>query len=99
MVRIVVPALEQEVAHLESAIQAYKSGDTAPVQRFVTEEYVDLKDNFSHHRYMYTGPNLIALLEQAGFANCQLCQSGEGNFPDINLLENRPGVIVEAIKP
>lgn len=83
---------------MQDAINSYKGGDIMPVQKFVTEPYEELHDSFSHHRYMYNVPAMIKLLQEAGFTNACERQPGEGNFPDLALLENRISIIVEASK-
>ena len=98
MIRILVPSLDTEVERMKEAITVYNQGDVTPIQKFMSEPYEELHDPFSHHRYMYNVPAMIKLFSEAGFASAKEMQPGEGNFPDLALLEKRKSIIVEAVK-
>lgn len=98
MIRILVPSLQAEVERMQVAIQSYNEGDLAPVQKFMSEPYEELHDPFSHHRYMYNVPALLKIFQEAGFTSAVERQPGEGKFPDLQLLEKRKSIIVEAVK-
>lgn len=98
MIRILVPSLDAEVERMKEAITVYAQGDITPMQKFMSEPYEELHDPFSHHRYMYNVPAMIQLFREAGFTTAVERQPGEGNFPDLQLLEKRKSIIVEAVK-
>lgn len=98
MFHIVVPSLNSDVNKLKQAIQEYDNGNPAAAREFLTEPYVDLTDPFSHHRYMYDFDDMKILLEKAGFRNITQVERYKGAMPNIQPLENRPGLIVEAVK-
>ena len=98
-IRILVPSLQSEVEKMKQAIEEFEKGNNQPIQTFVTEPYQDLMDSFSHHHFMYDGSALQKIISQVGFTEVEIKQLGEGKFPDLNLLEKRKSVIVEAKKP
>ena len=98
MIRILVPSLDTEVERMKDAISVYAQGDISSMQKFMSEPYEELHDPFSHHRYMYNVPAMIQLFNEAGFSTAIERQPGEGNFPDLHLLEKRKSIIVEAVK-
>lgn len=98
-IRIVVPALEDEVEKMKFALKAYADGDVNPVQNFVTTPYDESSDSFSHHRYMYNEKSLSEALLAAGFVNVNKKQKGEGALPDLDQLETIHGLTMEAQKP
>jgi SAM-dependent methyltransferase len=98
MVRILVPSLDAEVERMKEAIQSYNNGELIPIQKFMSEPYEELHDPFSHHRYMYNVPAMLKLFGEAGFKNAKEMQPGEGNFPDLSMLEKRKSIIVQASK-
>lgn len=53
------------------------------------------------HKYMYDSNLLSGLLESAGFVEARICQPGEGEVPDLELLDLRPrdSLHIEARKP
>ncbi len=62
-------------------------------------EDLDLGD-YARHRYMYDEPMLRELLERTGFGSVARCGYREGECPDLELLDHRPGsLVLEARKP
>lgn len=98
MIHIVVPSLESDVEKMKQAVDDFYKGDPSAARYQLTETYVDLTDPFSHHRFMYTFTDMKKLLSDAGFKNITDVERFKGAMPDIAPLENRPGLIVEAIK-
>ncbi len=98
MIHIVVPSLESDVNKLKQATKDYDNGDSSAARYLLTEPYVDLTDPFSHHRFMYDFDDMKTLLEKAGFKNITQVERYKGAMPNIEPLENRPGLIVEATK-
>jgi SAM-dependent methyltransferase len=98
MIHIIVPALEDEVDKMRNALDAFDKGDEIPVQEFVTQPYEEYSDPFSNHRYMYHAAALQLRLQEAGFSEITQVQRGTGKFPDLGILENRGGLIMEAVK-
>jgi SAM-dependent methyltransferase len=55
---------------------------------------------FARHRYMYDFDLLRDALLQAGFTDIERCTLGQGQVPDLALLDNRPeSLFVEAARP
>jgi len=98
MIHIVVPALEDEVGKMKNALIAFEKGDGIPVQEFVSQPYEEYNDPFSNHRFMYHAEALRSRLADAGFSEINQVLPGTGVFPDLSLLENRGGLIMEAVK-
>jgi hypothetical protein len=98
IIRILVPSLHTEVERMKEAIASYNQGDLSPIQKFMSEPYEELHDPFSHHRYMYNVTAMKQLFREAGFTTAEEMLPGEGNFPDLALLEKRKSIIVEAVK-
>lgn len=99
IIRVCVPALEDDIQEMEEAIAVYKQGDVSKVQRFVTIEEQGYLPAYSFHRWMYNFENMKKSLEQAGFTQVQQFSFKEGNIPDVDGLDTRGGLIVEAVKP
>jgi predicted SAM-dependent methyltransferase len=98
MIHIVVPALEDEAAKMKETLKALDSGNGMPIQEFVSQPYDEYNDPFSYHRFMYHEAAMRDRLAEAGFVNIESVKRGEGKFPDLRDLENRGGLIMEAIK-
>jgi predicted SAM-dependent methyltransferase len=98
MIHIVVPALEDEAAKMRKALLALDAGDGMPLQEFVSQPYDEYNDPFSYHRFMYHEASLRGRLLEAGFSDISAVRRGEGKFPDLQELENRGGLILEAYK-
>lgn len=98
MIHVVVPSLESDVNKLKQATEEYDKGNPDAARALLTEPYVDLTDPFSHHRFMYDFDDMKILLEKAGFKNIRQVERYKGAMPNIQPLENRPGLIVEAVK-
>lgn len=98
MIHIVVPALEDEAEKMKLALRSLENGDAAPIQEFVTQPYDEYNDPFSYHRFMYHSGALKNRLAEAGFTEVNQVERGKGKFPDLEVLENRGGLILEAIK-
>lgn len=92
LIRITVPDLE----HI---IGLFNSGKTKEALTYFYED--SLCDHFSRHKYLYNFELLKEFLEEAGFVNVKKYDIYEGEMPDIDKLDLRPGetLFVEARKP
>ncbi len=99
MIRIIVPSLEDEATRMKKALEDYAAGNPDGLQSFSTEEYQSCTDPYSHHRFMYDYHLMRNLLDDAGFSPISEKQLGQGDFPDLEELETRGGLVVEACKP
>jgi predicted SAM-dependent methyltransferase len=92
IVRISIPDLAY-------AISLYECGEKE--QMLEAYFFVEDQESFlARHKYMYDFESLKSLLEKIGFSQVIRCSYGEGQTPDILLLDNRPedSLFVEAIK-
>ena len=99
MIRIIVPSLQNEATRMKKALEDYAVGNPDGLQSFSTEEYQAHTDPYGHHRYMYDYNLMRNLLNNAGFNPISEKQLGQGDFPDLEELETRGGLVVEACKP
>jgi predicted SAM-dependent methyltransferase len=99
MIRIVVPSLETEVRKMREAVEQYASGDVKAVQPYVTSNIVGFNNAYNNHRWMYNFCEMRGALERAGFTDVVERTYHEGKFPDIQRVETRGGLTVEAVKP
>lgn len=98
IIRICVPSLDDEVNDIENAINEYKNGNTQKVQKYVTSDIVGHYPKFSVHRYMYNFEELKYMLENAGFIDIEQKSFKKGSIPNVEKLDTRNGLIVEARK-
>ncbi len=91
VVRIAIP-------DLAVFIGAYGEGRKEEAMDGIFEDW-ELGD-FARHRYMYDFDMLALLLGRTGFISVRRCEYREGQVPDLDELDNRPGsLVVEAAKP
>jgi len=98
-IRILVPSLEVQLEKMKIALQECDAGNYELIQPYITEQFVEIQDPFSYHRYMYTVDSLKKVMEKEGFSDVNEMTAGVGRMPDLNLLEKRKSIIVEAVKP
>jgi predicted SAM-dependent methyltransferase len=99
IIRICVPSLESEVNRIKEAVLAYENGDIEKIQPFVTSELAGFTNKFSVHKYIYNYSALEKALSIAGFVNMSEQSAGKGNIRDVDKLDIRGGLFVEAMKP
>ena len=99
IIRICVPSIENEVSKIKEALIAYESGDIDKVQQYVTFKQIGFINKYSSHKYMYNYLEMRKILGRAGFVNISEKQFGIGSIPNVEDLDNRDGIFVEAIKP
>ncbi len=100
MIRICVPNLEDEVNAIQEAVDKYKSGNNKhAIQHFVTIEHQGYLPAFSNHRCMYDLAEMTELLEAVGYRDVARCTYRSGNIVDVDKLDTREGLMVEAVKP
>lgn len=86
------------VPDLGEILGDYAGGDRVAAIDALFEDH-HLGD-YARHRYMYDEQMLSALLERSGFAGVRRCGYQEGDVPDLELLDRRPGsLVLEATKP
>jgi predicted SAM-dependent methyltransferase len=99
IIRIVVPSLDTEVQRIRQALERYEAGEITDIQPFVTTNVVGYSNKYSNHRWMYNFTELRSALETAGFTQVVEQSYRKGRIPDVEKLDNRGGLLVEAIKP
>lgn len=97
-IRICVPSLEEEVSKIEFAVGSYKKGDDEKIMPYVTSGNYGFVNEYSCHRYMYNYSSLQKLLKACGYRVIELTQIGIGKLIDIQYLDTREGLYIEAIK-
>ena len=102
IIRIVVPSLDEEVQKMKEAITDYYSGEIEKIQEFVTTQKRGYTSHFQHyfhhHRRMYNFPELESVLSRVGFREIKEREYKKGNIPDVEMLDTRHGLFVEAVK-
>jgi predicted SAM-dependent methyltransferase len=98
IIRICVPSLDKIVKEIKEAIVEYDQGKIEDIQKYVTSEHSGYVSSFSHHRKMYNFIELKKSLKTVGFKNIREFQFKKGNIPDVELLDTREGIFVEAVK-
>ncbi len=98
LIRICVPSLDNEVNNIKEAIIEYDDGNIIPIQKYVTSELVGYIDSYSNHRWMYNFNELSQMLRNTGFSNIRQCEFKKGQIPDVEQLDSRDGLFVEASK-
>lgn len=99
LIRICVPSLDDEVIAIKEAIDEYENGTINKIQKYVTSDIVGYNSKFSNHRFMYDYKELHNLLQKIGFIEIERKYFKKGNIPDVELLDTRNGIFVEAKKP
>ncbi len=97
-IRIVVPSLDAAVESIDNALSEYRSGNIEPIQKHVTNLQIGFMDSFTGHKWMYNFNELQQLLREAGFSQVSECEYKKGNIPDVEVLDTRTGLTVEAVK-
>lgn len=98
IIRICVPSLEEEVKKIRIALEAYDRGNVIPIEKYVTQSASGYLSEYSNHRWMYNFEELKTVLSEAGFVNIVQKSFGVGQLPDVEILETRSGLHVEASK-
>jgi predicted SAM-dependent methyltransferase len=98
IIRICVPSLDKVVYEIKEAIADYESGGIEKIQSFVTSPAAGYLSYFSNHRWMYNFRELQAALSKAGFIEIKEVEYKKGNIPDVEILDTRDGLFVEAVK-
>ncbi|NIM17558.1 MAG: methyltransferase domain-containing protein [Candidatus Aminicenantes bacterium] len=107
IIRICIPSLDEVVREMKEAIVDYDSGGIEKIQKFVTAGFgatgragymASFQHYFHHHRRMYNFRELRAVLGKVGFKEIKEREYKKGNIPDVELLDTRPGLFVEAVK-
>jgi SAM-dependent methyltransferase len=86
------------VPDLEYAFDLYKKGEA---ERMLSSYFFINDDSFfAQHKYMYDYTILSSILNEIGFVNISRSEYREGDFPDVNLLDNRKeeSLFIEAYK-
>lgn len=99
VIRIAVPSLEKSVSEIKISIMAYEQGDYDEIQPYVTSKRDEYVSSFSNHGYMYNFQLLERSLEKCGFTNIEEFSFRKGNILDVEKLDTRPSLFIEAIKP
>lgn len=98
IIRICVPSLDKAVCEMKAAIADYDSGGIEKIQVFVTSPAAGYLSYFSNHRWMYNFPGLESALSRVGFREIKEMEYKKGNIPDVEMLDTRDGLFVEAVK-
>ena len=98
IIRIVVPSLDEQVESITRALEEYNKGRIEPIQEYVTRKESGYLDSFSGHKWMYNFKEMSEMLAEAGFSDIREYDFKTGRIPDVEKLDCREGLIVEAIK-
>jgi len=98
IIRIVVPSLDEQVESITLALKDYNKGKIESIQQYVTREVSGYLDSFSGHKWMYNFNEMNKALSEAGFSDIKECEFKSGRIPDVEKLDCRVGLIVEAVK-
>jgi Methyltransferase domain len=105
VLRVVTPDLEQVISHYQRSREA---GDRSAADTFManlmmfaqrpgSKPAAILQRLFTApHQWLYDTSSLMLLLEEGGFSNIRVCGFRESELPNIELLEDRDGLFVEA---
>ena len=99
IIRICVPSLGEECRRMREAINAFENGDIEKIQPFVTSGQVGYNNEYRNHRVMYDYSEVRKVLSHPGFVDISEKSFGVGEMPDVESLDTRSGLFVEAIKP
>jgi predicted SAM-dependent methyltransferase len=97
-IRICVPSLDHEVEKIAHALEAYRAGDIAPIEKYVTWNNVGYSSYYSNHHWMYNPEELKSILQLAGFTDIKECAYHQGSMIDVDVLDNRNGIYFEGFK-
>lgn len=98
IIRIVVPALEKERNEIKNALTYYEKGNTQLIQKYVTSDKYGFINKYSIHRHMYNYESLSNLLMRSGFKDILECKFKIGKIINVELLDTRDGLYIEAKK-
>jgi len=97
VIRIVVPDLEQESKKYLEQLKKRKS--SAAAQNFCHTIYASTKLEEKYgHKWMYDQYSLKEILRKIGFSKIKKCVFKKGECPDLEKIEKRKGLIMEAKK-
>ncbi len=99
LLRVCVPSLHEEVEKIRKALDRYDTGDIVPIERYVTQSKSGYLSVYSNHRWMYNFDEMKKVLTEAGFVNVTEMDYKKGQLPDVEILDRRGGLHVEAMKP
>ncbi len=98
-IRICVPSLTEEVGKIKEAVRSYEKGDLTNIQKFVTQRAFGYQSAYGNHQWMYDFKEMQSLLSSAGFTDIREKEFRKGDMEDVEMLDTRGGLHVEAIKP
>ncbi|MBN1950889.1 MAG: class I SAM-dependent methyltransferase [Bacteroidales bacterium] len=98
MIRIMVPSLDEAAEEIRQALKEYEAGETDHIQKYVTQEQFGYIKEMSCHRWMYNAASLGEILANAGFKQVTECSRGTGRMIDVDKLDTRDGLVLEAVK-
>ncbi len=98
LIRICVPSLDDEVSKIKEAIKEYENKNINNIQKYVTTSIVGYNSYYSNHRYMYNYLELKKLLKKCGFRDVNEREISKGKIKDVEILDTREGIFVEARK-
>jgi predicted SAM-dependent methyltransferase len=86
------------VPDLEYAIGLYPEDKSSMLDKYFFIN--DITNSFSNHKYMYDFESMSKLLHEVGFNKVERGEYAKGDFPDVQLLDNRmkDSLIVQAVK-
>jgi SAM-dependent methyltransferase len=98
IIRICVPSLDDEILLIKNALDNYENKKDLSIIKYVIDDRYGFIDKYTNHKYMYNYDLMKKLLEDCGFKNIRQCKKYKGEIPDVNLLDTREGLFVEASK-
>lgn len=97
LIRIIVPDFDEEIKELEEKIKSYrKNSDTKELQKYLTVP--EHNSEFGFHKRIYNFEELKSILEKSGFKKVARKKSRQGNFLELDNLDLKDGLIIEAEK-
>lgn len=97
-IRICVPSLSELVRDMKNAVDEYYNGDRTRVLAYAASDIVGYLGPYSTHRYMYDYDALQQELAFVGFSEINERSFRVGEIPDVQKLDSREGLFVEARK-
>ena len=98
MIRICVPDLDKTVTAISKALEDYQHGDVVSIQTYVTSSAASYRGPYSFHKWMYNFLEMERLLRESGFRDIRREDYKVGRILDVELLDTRAGLYVEATK-
>jgi len=98
IIRLCVPSLDSQVRAIKDAIKKYEEGNNDSIQNIVANTNYGYIGKFAVHRCLYNFAAIQKLLSAANFKDVKEWTFKNGKIPEVELLDTREGLYIEAIK-